>query len=255
MTVSDKQSMRKLTFIFLTVFFLLLSYAVTQINKTAYSVEPINDIKPVSSLPFKKGEKITFDVKYKNIKTGSSTLTFNGIKVLNGREVYSADFVTQLPAMTDREELYADKITFLPVEVHREIKKIKAFTTEMTEKYDQEAFRVDIIKKSTFLTKKLSIQKDAPIHNAILLTYFFRMKERFDKDETLRVTFPTAEFTIGFEGEETISTPLGEHTAYVFNSDPSKFKFWLSADEQRTPLKIENPGALGYSLVIRSVEY
>lgn len=208
-----------------------------------------------AQLPFSKGEKLTYEVRYKNLKVGESILTFHGRTGLGGKEVYHITFSTELVAVKDIEELYAQVDTLLPVEVHRKIKKAGAFTTEIKEIYDQQNFRVDIHKKTTLRSKDFSIEKDSSIHNAILLSYYYRTKTLFDKSEILKVTLPTVDFEVFFEGEEAIETPLGEYLAYAFTSNPLKFKLWLSADNKRIPLRIENPAALGYSLVIKSVEY
>ena len=208
-----------------------------------------------AELPFSEGEKLTYEVRYKNLKVGESILTFHGKTGLGDREVYHITFSTKLVAVKDLEELYAQTDNFLPVEVHRRIKKARTFTTEIKEIYDQKNFRVGVHKETTLRSKDFSIQKDSSIHNAILLSYYYRTKSLFDKNEKLKVTLPTVDFEVFFEGEEVIETPLGEYLSYAFASNPPKFKLWLSADSKRIPLKIENPSALGYSLVIKSIEY
>ena len=138
--------------------------------------------------------------------------------------------------------------------MHRKVRKKIGFTDNITERYDQEKFRLDIKQKSKLREKSFSIEKDGPIYNAILLTYYYRRLEDFDKGERKKITLPTVEFYVIFSGIETIETSLGEQRAYAFTSDPPNFKFWLSADEKRIPLKITNPTALGYSLEISSID-
>ncbi len=205
-------------------------------------------------MPFKEGEKFIYEVKYNRLKVGKCILTFHGEEDLDGREVYHITLLTKIPSLKDTEELYADKSTFLPVEVHRKIKKRLGFNDKIKEVYDQQNFRVDISQKSSLRSKSFSIEKDSPLHNAILLTYCYRAKESFNKSERLKINLPTVEFEVMFKGIETIKTPLGKYRAYAFTSDPPKFKLWLSADEKRIPLKIERPGKLGYSLIIKSMD-
>ncbi len=206
------------------------------------------------SLPFRKNEKFVYDVMYKIARIGRSVLTFKGERELNGEKVYYITFDTKVPSMKDSEELYADTETFLPVEVHRKINKTLGFDEKIIEKYDQREHKVTLIQKSSLRDKESSIEKDSEIHNAILLVYYYRMKEGFDKNDKYQITLPTINFEVTYEGIETIETPLGEHKAHAFTSNPEKFKLWLSTDEKRLPLKIGNPSVIGYSLVLRQIE-
>jgi hypothetical protein len=203
---------------------------------------------------FREGERLTYDVKYKKLRIGESVLTFHGERDLNGKKVYYVTFVTRVPSFKDAEDLYADMDTFLPVEVHRSIKKSTGFNDNIVERYDQDDFRVDIKQKSRLRTREFSIQKQAPINNAILLAYYYRMREDFNKDRPLEVTLPQIDFKIMYGGTETLDTPMGQYKAHVFTSDPPKFRLWLSADEKRIPLKIQNPGMLGHSLIIKEID-
>jgi len=248
--------MRKIGILLFIIFSCLLVYVVVNIIPDVYTLEVVDSrgVGSSSDLPFKKGERFTYEVRYKGLKIGRSILTFNGEKDLDGKRVYHITFFTKVPSLRDTEEIYADKKTFLPLEVYRQIKKKIGFSDSVIEKYDQENFRVDISSKSKLRSRSFSIEKDSPIHNAILLTYYYRTKEGFDKNERLKINLPTFEFDVMFKGRETIKTPLGEFSAYMFTSDPPKFKFWLSADERRIPLKIKNPGMRGHSLIIKSID-
>jgi hypothetical protein len=68
------------------------------------------------------------------------------------------------------------------------------------------------------------------------------------------VHLPTTDFDVVLKGQESIETPLGEYPAYVFGSGNSKFRLWISADERRVPLRIENPKMFSYSLLINDIQ-
>jgi hypothetical protein len=138
--------------------------------------------------------------------------------------------------------------------VSRLINNIGSFPTAIDEYYDQDAGRIEIEKRGKFLSKKITIQKEGTIHNAILLPYYYRVKQDLLKGATLKVNLPTVDFDVILKGVETIVTPMGEYSAYVFRSNPAKFTLWVSADEKRIPLRIENPSVFGYSLVINAIE-
>ncbi|MBU1006013.1 MAG: DUF3108 domain-containing protein [Candidatus Omnitrophica bacterium] len=246
--------MRKISIVLFLIFLSLLAYAVVSIAPYGRAVEISAGMeKEPDTLVFKSGETLTYRVSYKGLRIGKSVLTFNGEKDLGGEKVYHITFSTRVPSLKDTEEIYADKVTWLPLEVHRNIKKKVGFNDSIVEKYDQKKFRIDIKQKSKLRSKDFSIEKDAPIHNAILLPYYYRSKESFSESEKLKINLPTMDFEVMFDGVETVRTPLGEYKAYVFTSDPPKFKLWLSADERRIPLKIKNPDALGYSLIIEDI--
>ena len=247
--------MRKTTIFLIVMVLCLLLQTIVSMAQGEQAVElRAGVVQEPLPLPFKDGEKLTYDVRYKGAKVGKSILTFHGEHDLAGRKVYHISFSTRIPSLKDTEELYADKETFLPIEVHRNIKKTMGFNDRIVEKYDQENFRVDIESKSRLRTKTFSIEKDSEIHNAILLAYYCRVKEDFNKGDRFKITLPTLDFEVIFTGLETIETKLGEYRAYAFTSEPPKFNLWLSADENRIPLKIKHPGTFGYSLVIKSID-
>ena len=229
-------------------------YVLMEVAPSTHSVEIIPGEQAAPGLPFESGEQFTYEVRYKGAKIGKSTLTFHGERFLDDKKAYYITFNTNVLSLKDREEIYADPDTFLPIEVHRNIKKKIGFDDKIKEVYDQKNFRVDISSKSKLRAKEFSIEKDSPIHNAILLIYCYRAKKDFDKSEKLKINLPTLDFEVAFSGIETVETKLGEYRAYVFTSDPPRFKFWLSADERRIPLKIKNPGNLDYSLILKSID-
>jgi len=247
--------MRKVTIILVIILCCLSLYAILNLAPYGHTIEElVYSNQGASQLPFKKGESFTYEVKCKDFKIGKSILTFNGEGDLDNKKVYHITFLTILPTLRDTEEIYADKNTFLPIEVHRKIRKRIGFSDNIIEKYDQENFRVDIEQKSKLRTNSFSIEKESPIHNVILLSYYYRTFENFNTKDRFKINLPTVDFEVAFKGIETIETHLGDYRAYAFTSDPPEFELWLSADEERIPLKIKNPGTLGYSLVIKSID-
>lgn len=209
--------------------------------------------EPSLNLPFSEGEELIYDVYYKKMKLGTSKLTFNGVKSIDGEDFYHVTFYTEVPGFKDTEEIYAYKDTFLPFIISRNIKRLGAFPMNIEERYDQEAFTVDIKNKGIFRSKKQTIRKDGPIYNALLLTYYYRAKPDIEGLPRQKISLPMADFEIILKGEEIVSTKAGDRLAYVFAGEPSKFTFWLSRDEKRIPVKIKGHSVLDYSLVLNSV--
>ena len=206
-------------------------------------------------LPFKDGERLVYDVYSAGLKTGQSVLTFYGEKPFNDESAYYITFVTELPFFKDYEDIYAAKGSFLPIKINRKIEKIGGLSTEeIEEEYNQVDFHVTINKKGAFSTNKTTIQKNGPIYNAILLTYFCRANPGMEDKGEFRIVLPTQEFDIRISGEENIETPSGRYLADVFTSEPAKFTFYLSKDNERLPVKISSHTALNYTMILSSKE-
>jgi hypothetical protein len=206
------------------------------------------------TLPFEEGERLVYDIYSAGLKTGQAVLTFHGDRPFNGKDAYYITFVTELPLFKDYEEIYAQKVSFLPINIKRKIEKIGGFSAEdIEEVYDQDAFSVTIKKKGAFSTSQTTIQKDRHIYNAILLTYLCRFNPDMVHKSDFRAVLPTQKFNIIVSGEDTIETPSGAYPVDVFTSQPSKFTFYLSKDAKRLPVKITSHTALNYTMILNSV--
>ena len=215
---------------------------------------PQSPVEVKRMVPFSDGERLVYQIRYKGMKIGQATLTFYGEKEHEGRQLYFITLKTDTLYFKDLEEMYAQKGTFLPIEIKRTIKKLGSPTMTIKESYDQEQHSITINKAGMFLSKETTIQKSSEIHNAILVSYYYRTQGEFAKNEKITVNLPTRQFELGFEGSQEVSVPLGNFTAYVFKGASSDFQFWLKDDEAKTPLKIEDSGLFGYSLLLSSVE-
>ena len=206
-----------------------------------------------TTLPFEEGETLVYDVYYAGLKAGQSTLKFHGEKTFNGGSAYYITFVTELPFFKDHEDIYAEKGSFLPLKISRRIEKMGGLSAEeIEEEYDQAGFKVNIKKKGAFSTNKTTIEKNSPIYNAILLTYFCRANPGMANKDAFKIVLPTQEFNIRVSGEDKIETPSGQYLVDVFTSEPSKFTFYLSKDKERLPVKITSHTTLNYTMILNS---
>lgn len=204
-------------------------------------------------LPFEDGEKLIYDVYSKGIKIGKSVLTFHGEEQLNNEKAHHISFLTNIPFFEDSEEIYAQKDTFLPLKVERTLKKVGGITTKIIEEYDQENFEVSIKKQGLLRTKKEVIKRDSPIYNAILMTYYCRLKPEAAKNEPFKIVLPTSEYEVQVSGDAIIKTSKEEYAVTVYSSTPSKFTFYLSTNSNRVPVKIESHTALDYTMILSSI--
>lgn len=223
----------------------------SQINKDSLNQATLNTQK--KELPFSVGEKIVFNVHYKGLKIGKATLTFHGEKEFKGKKAYFITFYTNTPYFKDLEEIFAEKETYLPLQVYRQITRLGNFAMTIKEDYDQENYSIKIMRKNWFSSKDFTIDKSSVIHNAILLSYYYRLKPEFKKEDKFLVNLPTKKFDLLFRGKKNITTPLGDSEAYLFEANSANFRFWLEDNEKRIPLRIESPGMFGYCLTIADI--
>jgi len=233
--------------------FCVVRRSVLKVLKPDDSASLILADKGESALPFSPGEKIIYSVYYGKVKLGRAELVFKGKKELGNVKAYLITFDTHTPYFKDFEQIFADKDSFLPLKVIRKIKKPANFDTNIEEVYDQDNYKIKIVKKGAFLSKKISINKNSSIDNAILISYYYRTLDDYSGVRDVSVNLPTKKFNLNFKGKETVNTGAGKFSAFVFEGDPYPFRLWLRDAPDRVPLKIELPGMMGYSLICKEI--
>jgi hypothetical protein len=236
--------LRLLVLLFLVVVFFYIwntRYA-PQEEKTAYVVqEKVID---------RTGEKIEYNVYLGTLKVGKATYHHLRKTFLHDKQVELITFLTEAVRFKDRETIYADSDTFLPLVVERKISKpIKP--EKIREEYDQENFKLTITKKRFGQSVK-EIKSTKPIHNSILLPFFVRTAEDLNIGWTFTANLPQGEYLIKLTKIEKVNTPAGEFEAYFFESDPNKFKIWIGTDSNRIPLRIDGTGGIGYKMMMQT---
>lgn len=193
------------------------------------------------------GEKITYEVKFGKLNLG--TAVFSQLKNVkfNGRLLNVMLLETKLAHFTDRETIYLDAQTFLPVKIERDI--LNWFTKEkITEDYDQKNFSVTIKKQGLMKKGTLVIKKDGPIQNAVVLPQYVRHIVKLEPGRILVANLPTRRYEIELVSVDEITVPAGNFKAYHFQSRPKQIEIWISADQRRIPLKILSTARFGYSM-------
>ena len=204
-------------------------------------------------MPFKKGEHLVYRLKSKGINVGTSDMVFMGEVEKEGQALYYIKFTTEMPGVIDTEHIYTRKKDFLPVLIERDIEKLGK-KQPLIEKYDQQAGVLRVYRPG----EDEPLQQydiGANINNAIALTFYYRSTPDLLKENRKnRIVLPKFTFDLVFKGEKRVTTYLGTENAFYFSSEPSKFHFWLSKSKERLPLKIQQPGLMGYSMILDSVK-
>ncbi len=196
------------------------------------------------------GEKITYDVKMGKVSLGKAQYNNLPNQQLNGKDFNVMTLETKVTQFTDTEKIYSDIETFLPVKVERDVLKV-LLREKIIEDYDQNKFSVTITKNGLFKgAEKLVIQKDNPVHNAVLLPYSVRRIPNLEIGKIIVANLPLRKIELKLVSIEEITVPAGTFKAYHFASTPKQIEIWISADERRIPLKIQSNDLFGYSLMM-----
>lgn len=193
------------------------------------------------------GEKITYAIS----PLGVAEYNDIGIVVLEGKEVKLVTFTTDIIGFKDLEKIYYDPKMLLPLRVERDISYL--FSKEyLVEEYTPEIFSLHIKKYvENKLIKEYSFQAEGPINNAILLPFYLRTIDVLEPGWFSTVYLPNT-YKISLVSIDEIVVPAGKFKAYHFSSQPSKFEIWISQDDQRLPLKIQDTQGYGYTLVMKN---
>ena len=198
------------------------------------------------------GEKITYEIKFGNFRIGEATFQHLDNTLLDGKPVALMTFETNAGGFYDLETIYSDLATFLPVKVTRKLRGL-TFNEDITENYDQKNFMLTMVKYKN--NKKIAEEKfdnqGKPIYNAVSLPFYLRRLPDLKVGWSFSTHFGSLEYKIILSGKNNLDTPLGAFETYHFESQPRKFKIWVTADERRIPVKIKDSGLLGYTLTMK----
>jgi len=235
-------------FIFVSAIAVAVKYGRIKINNKECVSETTAEDPPSRS------ETITYDIKMGGVNLGRAVFQHMPNAEINGRLLSKASFKTDLARFKDTEIIYSDPRTLLPVKIDRDI--VNWFSREkITEDYDQENFTVTITKYKGAKQNKLVIQRDSAIQNAILLPHSVRRVTKLDLGYIFSVNLPNRKLQMKLVSLEDIKTGGGIFKAYRFESQPKQIEIWISADENRIPIKMQGVGAFGYLLVLKEYAF
>jgi hypothetical protein len=156
-------------------------------------------------------------------------------------------FRTQVMGFDDREKIYTDNQTYLPLRVERDI-SIWLGKEYIIEDYNPQNFSLVITKfEGKKIVKEYCFKENGPIHNAVILPFYLRKIPELNIGWSMEIRLPN-KFEVKLVSIDEIQVPAGKFKAYHFISEPKRFEIWLSADKLRLPLKIIDLSGLGYTL-------
>ena len=202
-----------------------------------------------SQLIFKKGEVITFKIEQMKVKAGEAKLSFEGLQEVDGQSLYLIIFKSHGFNFYDEEKIYVDPQNFRPVKVLRDV-NIWGKKEKIMEEYLSKEKKIKITKR---VGKKVTIDelpaKDN-IENIYGFIYRYRQSGSFKIGDAMDIHLPTKDIKIKLDKKTTLNAAGKEFEAYYLNSEPSKYKIWLSSGAQHIPLKIAGSIGLANTVMV-----
>ncbi|MFH1202014.1 MAG: DUF3108 domain-containing protein [Candidatus Omnitrophota bacterium] len=198
-----------------------------------------------------KRETLSYSVILKGIKVGSANLSFVGPIKFQRQDANLVIFSSSALNFSDIEKIYANPPDYLPLRIERDL-NLWGNRIKISEEYDQKQNSVRITRSRV---KPNIINLDSNIQNIILLVYKYRDIEKLEIGQSDLFNLPTKKINIKLIRQEAVKVPAGIFQAYLFESDPAGYKFWLSVDKDKLPLKLQGFSYLGAtSLVLSKAE-
>jgi len=203
---------------------------------------------------FLKNEKLKYAINLGGIKIGRAELTYSGPTMIQSQKAELFIFSSRAMNFYDVEKIYADTIDLLPLRIEREL-NLWGIRMSILEEYNQKENLVHITKTQGKKINKDTISFDSNVQNIILLVYKYRTKKELKIGQIDNFSLPTKKITIKVTRLETIKAHAGIFNAYLLESDTGGYRFWLSAEKDRLPLKLQGFSRLGAtSLVLSKIE-
>lgn len=214
---------------------------------------------------FQEGEWFKFKMSYSGwLKAGNATLEVKTTKLKN-KEVYhvvgkgwTTGAIKWFFKVKDRYESYFDKETGLPYKFIRDIDE-GGHTKNLEIEFDQRAQKAHVNNKKYKTHATYATEKDVQD----MVSAFYYLRNNYDtnnikvgEEVKLNMFFDEEnfEFKLKFLGRETIKTEFGTVKTLIFRpyvmagrvfKEQESLTLWVSADENKIPLRIKADLAVG----------
>ncbi|MDG5490455.1 DUF3108 domain-containing protein [Psychroserpens sp. SPM9] len=214
---------------------------------------------------YQGGEWFKFEMSYSNfLKAGNATLEVKE-STINGRPVYhvvgkgwTTGAIKWFFKVKDRYESYIDKETGMPYKFIRKINE-GGHTKDIEIDFDHEKQQAFVENKKYKTKKTIATEKDVQD----MVSAFYYLRNNYDTKKikvgeivTLNMFFDEENynFKLKFLGRETIDTEFGKVKTLKFRpyvmagrvfKEQESLTLWVSADDNKIPLKIKADLAVG----------
>ena len=250
-----KFSLLIIPFIIISILFSLESFRLQK------SVNYKTNILPkIDYIPFKPGEKLSFNLHYGIINAGEATLEVKSTETkIAGHNHFEVDvsgksnsFFDPFYKVRDNYQSYIDESTMLPTVFARQVHEGNYIKNENY---------IFVRSKNEVVSGKNTITVPTEIHDLVSTFYYLRCID-FSKQKPGVVFHLTAIFEdsllytgLKYTGKATIKTSLGKMRCYLFSPILAKgrifknqegMKLYVSEDQNQIPVRIESKVYLDY---------
>jgi len=214
----------------------------------------------IDYIPFKPGEKLTYNLHYGIINAGEATLEVKSAEQkIAGRVHFEIDvngssnsFFDPFYKVRDSYQSYIDEATMLPTVFARQVEEGS---------YKKKENYVFVRTKNQVVSGKKTIQVPPEIHDLVSVFYYLRCidfsKQKPGVSYHLTALFEDSLLYTGlrYTGKATIKTSFGKMRCYLFSPILAKgrifknqegMKLYVSEDQNQMPVRIESKVYLDY---------
>ncbi len=243
---------------FLKIKYVIVVLIIIIIAPSSFNAQNKNEFRKQPNNAFRKGEILTFDVKYGFVTAGVAKFEIPDIKKISGREAYHVVFeVNTVPGfdmfykVRDRYETYLDVEGLFPWRFEQHIREGK-YTRDFSAFFDQRKGKA----------KTSEGQYDIPKYINDIVSAFFYSRTLDFSNLKVGDRIPLKNFyknkvydlDVVYHGKETIKVEAGEFNCIIveplvqegglFKSEGS-IMIWLSNDEARIPVRVKTKVIVG----------
>ena len=199
------------------------------------------------------GEVVSYDVRSLAVKQADANLEFKGLVEVGGRKAYLITFEAKGFNFLDIEKIYADKETFYPLRVERDL-NIWGVAEKITEVYDQQNFIVTVTKttKANSSPQVLAIQKKEEIDNIYCFIYRYRLNGDFKIGSSLKMNLPTKDVSIKIVKKTALEVGEKMLDTIFLETTPAQYKIWFDVGSEKIPHRIDKTAMVGATSMIIS---
>jgi hypothetical protein len=211
--------------------------------------EPVAPEPPKITLPFKAGEKFSYEVTFNGLKAGNIDFEYKGRQEdLDLVIVTNRINVLNIFQINSTESIYIDVYTCLPRRVEREV-VFFGKQEYIIEEYNQKDGWVNVMQRKDGKINNKLIPQKPPIHNSHSLFFLYPLGLEDKIGSSLDFNLPLEKVNIRVKELRKVASADGEKEVFVLEVSPKKIILELDK-EKRVPVRLEMP-ALWSKLVIR----
>jgi hypothetical protein len=218
---------------------------------------------PVVALPFRVGERLTYDVYYGLIHAGTAVLSVQGIEEVCGRQTYHIVFTgktspgfSKIFSVDDRVETFIDVQELIPWKFAKSLR-------EGDYKHDEETILDQENHLGHYCSKRSGYTKDYELpekcQDSLSVFYFCRLLSyRVGEKFSLKAMADEEIMDVEVEVEERVNRTIyrgGSYDAFLLISDVNfdagtlskgKGRLWITADDRKLIVLLKTKLTFGY---------